>query len=192
MKTVRKTLRNLAGATLVALCANTAQADTALINVTGAISYDVEGSASNTRMSVSLSPGAHVTAVGWDVSLTANSPSWLTEMRVSLLDSTGTVGVNLTPGYADNFSGTATYSSGGTVDLAGSGNDFYVGANGLLSVQFFEDYNDLTGADGTWNSGLLTVEYSVSSVPEPASLALWSGGLLIGLGLRRQAARVAA
>jgi hypothetical protein len=192
MKTVRKTLNRLAWASLVALCASTAQADTALINVAGAISYDVEGSASNTRMSVSLAPGAHVTAVGWNVSLTANSPSWLTEMKVSLLDSTGTVGVNLTPGYADNFSGTVTYSSGGTLDLTAGGNDFYIGANGLLSVQFFEDYNDLTGADGIWNSGLLTVEYSVSSVPEPASWALWSGGLLIALGLRRHAARVAA
>jgi hypothetical protein len=192
MKTFRKTLSRLAWAGLVALCASTAQADTALINVAGAISYDVEGSASNTRMSVSLAPGAHVTAVGWAVSLTANSPSWLTEMKVSLLDSTGTVGVNLTPGYADNFSGTATYTSGGVLDLTAGGNDFYVGSNGLLSVQFFEDYNDLAGADGTWNSGALTVVYSVSSVPEPASLALWSGGLLIGLGLRRHAARVAA
>jgi hypothetical protein len=192
MKTVRTILTNLAGAGLATLCISTAQAETALINVAGAFSYDVEGSASNTRMSVSLAPGAHVTAVGWAVSLTANSPGWLTEMKVSLLDSTGTVGINLTPGYADNFSGTASYSSGGAVDLTGGGSDFYVGANGLLNVQYFEDYNDLTGADGTWNSGLLTVEYSVSSVPEPASWALWSGGLLIGLGLRRHAARVAA
>jgi hypothetical protein len=192
MKTVRTILTNLAGAGLATLCISTAQAETALINVVGAFSYDVEGSASNTRMSVSLAPGAHVTAVGWAVSLTANSPGWLTEMKVSLLDSTGTVGINLTPGYADNFSGTASYSSGGAVDLTGGGSDFYVGANGLLNVQYFEDYNDLTGADGTWNSGLLTVEYSVSSVPEPASWALWSGGLLIGLGLRRHAARVAA
>jgi hypothetical protein len=192
MKTVRNLFGPLVCAGLACLLAGAAHAETALINVAGAVSYDVEGSVSNTRLSVSLAPGAHVTAVGWDVTLAASSPSWLTEMKVSLLDSTGTVGINLTPGYADNFSGSASYTSGGTVDLTTSGSDFYVGANGLLSVQFFEDYNDLAGADGVWNSGQLAVVYAISSVPEPACWALCSGGLLIGVALRQRPARVAA
>jgi hypothetical protein len=167
-------------ALFMALCvgASAASALTATVDVSGTASDDVENAASNVRKTLTLTPGAHVTAVGWDVSLTATSPSWLTELTVSLLDSTGAVGVNLTPGYGDNRAGTASYSTGGTVDLLSLGQDFYVGNDGLLKLQFFESYNDVAGADGMWNSGTISLEYQTAAVPEAGTAALMSAGAL--------------
>jgi hypothetical protein len=162
---------------LLALASTAARSDTATIDVAGAISYGLAGTAGNTLNSIILAPNAHVTAVGWNVSLTAYSGSWLTDMKVSLLESTGALGVNLTPGYADNFAGTASYSSFGAVDLVGIANDFYVGSDGVLKVQFFEDFNDLAAADGVWNSGSITVVYAPAAVPEPASWLTLGAGL---------------
>ena len=165
-------------AVALTLALGAARADTRTIDVAGAISHDVEGVAANTTLSIFLAPGAHDTAIGWNVALTAYSGSWLTEMKLSLLESTGARGVNLSPGYADNFSGNASYSSLGNVDLVGIANDFYLGSDGLLKLQFFEEINDLAGADGVWNSGLVTVVYSAAAVPEPAPWLSLSAGLL--------------
>ena len=176
-------------ASILGLAAPEAQAiETVTISVAGVASIDLLNAAANSTQVVNLGAGAHVLGVGWDVSLSATSPSWLSEMRVALLDSSGLAGINLQPGIGSDRAGTGTYSSGGVVDLAGLGNDFFVGADGQLRLQFYEDFNDLVGADATWTAGALTVQYTVSAVPEPAAWVLSALGLTgLLLARRRQA-----
>jgi hypothetical protein len=101
----------------------------------------------------------------------------------------------LTPGVADDIAGTASYGSGGIIDLIGLGLDFYVRGDGILRLEFSESFNDLSsGADGRWDRGTLSIRYAgadseVREVPEPGTLMLLGLGLSgLGLGLGRRSA----
>ncbi len=156
----------------------------ATFNVAGTPSMDSYGSALNTVLNTNIGAGSHVIGLGWDVNLTATGASWLSELKVSFEDSTAAFGVWLTPGVADSFSGTGTYSSGGVLDLIGYGLDFNVGGDGLLRMEFFEGYDDYTGsADGWWNSGTLTVMYD--TIPTPGAIALFGAAGFVAARRRR-------
>jgi hypothetical protein len=73
--------------------------------------------------------------------------------------------------------------SASLIDL---GLDFTVGADGLLRLEFFEDFNDsAVSRDGIWNFGKITFDVTGDNVPgdpgtdipEPAT------GMLMGAGL---------
>lgn len=154
------------------------------VDVTGTPSMDGYGSALNTVMSANLGANSHVIGIGWDVNLTALGASWLSELTVSFEDSSATTGVYLRPGAGNDFPGTASFSSGGVVDLIGLGLDFNVGADGVLRMEFFEGYNDYVAAvDGWWNSGTLTVQYD--TIPAPGAMALAAGAGLLASRRRR-------
>jgi hypothetical protein len=154
------------------------------IDVSGIASYDEYGSSANTVLTFNLGANAEVTGIGWDVGLTAYTPSWLSELKVAFEDSSQLSGVFLTPGVGETFSGTGSYSSGGILNLADYGLNFNVGADGILRIEFFEGYVDGLNPDGIWDSGTLTIQ--TAAVPEPATYGMMALGLLAVGGFARR------
>lgn len=125
-----------------------------------------------------------VTGMGWDVTLEATSPSWLSELALYNDNSSLAAGVFLRPGISDSVPGTGTYSSGGIVDLVGLGLDYSLNADNLMRFEIFETFDDFTnGQDGTWVSGDLVYRFEADLVPEPATMTA------LGLGIAALAAR---
>ena len=151
-----------------------------VFDVSGIFSVDPFGDPLNEVRSIDLGPNAHVIGTGWDVTLFADAPSWLSELRVMFGATSTPAIVQLTPGIGDNFPGTLSYTSGGVVDLVGLGLDYLVDADGQLRMEFFESFDDFPGDwDGIWESGTLTIriESEDVEVPEPSIYGL----LLLGL-----------
>ena len=130
---------------------------------------------------LNVGANATITSISYNVNITAFSPSYLSEMGLAFSDSGVNTGVLLIPGVDDVGPGTATYSD--IVDLVAEGQSFSVNADGILRLEFYEDYLDFLSPDGIWNFGTITFytdaldEPPTGEVPEPAS------GLLIGAGL---------
>lgn len=113
-----------------------------------------------------------VTGVGYDVNLTANDPSWLSEIRFTLTNVGLTAGIFSSPGFADANPGTASYVSDGIEDLVADGLDFALDADNLLRLEMAEAFNDPeVSIDGVVNSGTYTIQFEAQPVPEPATLA---------------------
>lgn len=160
------------------------------VNVGGIDSWDEEGSANNFNGFIdfgSVLPGYQnfqLVGLGWDVSLEAYSPSWLTELYVSMGDSSSKY-LYLHPGAGVNSPGTGTYSSGGVVDLIGPGLDFALQPDNIMTFEFFESFDDAANTiDGRWLDGsTLTLRVDAAAVPEPATMAV------LGLGVAALARR---
>jgi len=167
-------------------------------DVAGVQSYGARGNPDNAVFAFNVGANATITSVSYNVNVTAYSPSWLSELGMALSDSGETVGVLLTPGFGDDFSGTAMYSD--LQDLVAQNLVFSVGADGILRLEFYEDFSDELFPDGIWNFGTVTVNFAGDAVdpgtgvPEPASALLIGAGLaLMGYrGRRRRAGTKAA
>jgi hypothetical protein len=123
------------------------------------------------------------------VTLFADAPSWLSEMVVQFGSTSTPFQLSLTPGIGDDFPGTESYSSGGVVDIVGLGLNFAVDTDGVLRLEFFEDFDDFPGDwDGEWLSGALTIQVSSrnGTVPEPATYALMALAVIAGGVARRR------
>lgn len=152
-----------------------------MFDVSGIFSNDELGDALNEVYLVDVGANGHVIGIGWDTTQFADSPSWLSEMAV-MFGSTSSAYVSLRPGVSDNVPGTASYSSGGVVDLVDLALNFNVDADGKLRLEFFETFDDFADDwDGKWESGHLTIRVE-SAIPEPSTY------VLMGLGLAGLAA----
>lgn len=183
----------VAGLALGAVC-SVASAGIISVDVSGAVSNGERGDPFNTTITIDLAAqlGAasgtqvDVDGLGWDVTIEAFTPSWLSEARAGFIDSGGTILLNLVPGAGDDSDGVGTYSSGGIVDLIGLGLDFSL-ADGILVLEFYEEFDDGLSPDAIWQSGTLSIQaFAIGGdVPAPATVALLGLGLL-GVAYRRR------
>jgi len=178
-----KKFHQLAAAATLAFASLAAIANPVAVDVSGAQSINLQGEAGNVVWLIEVGANAVLNSLNWAVQLEAFAPSQLAEMQVSFGDSSGSNLLTLTPGAADFFSGTGSYS--GSVDLSAFG--VSVGADGLLRIEFSEAFKDFASgvAEGRWVSGTLTFGVGGGTLPEPASVAL----VLVGLGLVVRARR---
>nr|WP_235976730.1 PEPxxWA-CTERM sorting domain-containing protein [Sandaracinobacteroides hominis] len=187
--------KHLIGAAFAALAsaslfATPASAATLVIDVSGIDSYGGFGDPSNVLLSYDLGAFAHITGISYDVTLTAFSPSWLSEMVLAFTSSSFDGWVELTPAFVDEDPGTGSYSGSG--DLVALGLDFKLDGDGLLNLEFFESFDDpFISPDGLWNSGTVTITYAPAVdpnvVPEPATWVMLIAGFgLIGTAARRR------
>jgi hypothetical protein len=159
------------------------------IDVAGVQSYGEIGDPGNTVLTFDVGANATVTSIAYSLNLTAIDPSWLSEIGLSFTNSKGTEGVVFNPAVGDTFEGTNTYA--GSANLFDFGLSFKVGNDGILRLEFYEDFDDFGGPDGTWNFGSITfgIEPDAVAVPEPSTaLLLGAGIMLISYGRRRQSA----
>ena len=148
------------------------------IDIGGKRSISAYGNVFNDTLTIVLPANAHVTGIGWDVSLTSDAPSWLSEVSISF-ESSSTLEAILVPGVDDDFLAPNSYTSGGIADLIAFGLDFFVLADGVLRLEFYESFDDAVPVpDAVW-AGTLTVQYADAPVPLPA--AAW----LLDFGPRR-------
>lgn len=156
------------------------------VDVTGVPSYDEYGDPGNTVLNFNVGANTTVTGLTFDVQLTAYVDSWLSEMALRIGNSAQTTGVIFTPGAGDDISGTKIYA--GTIDLAALDLAFNVDQDGILRLEFYESFKDLTTGypDGRWGAGTVTFDLA-HLVPEPDSYPLVGIALLaLALNLRRR------
>ncbi|MEM8678547.1 MAG: hypothetical protein AAGF97_04235 [Planctomycetota bacterium] len=164
------------------------------INLADFFSYDLQGAIPpnhtvdfNIADALGQHGGAYdVVGLGWEVTIDAFGPSWLSDVSISLGPDPNyqRPALVLVPGLGDDFFDLRTYESGGVRDLTnwnGTGEDFSFQTNGELAhLELFESYDDFIGFPDAWfrNPSVLTLE--VIRVPEPQVSLGW---LVAGLGL---------
>lgn len=166
-----------AGASAAPALAEGVSFDVLLEDVT---SWNELGDAPNTVITIDVADLAGfgsgqsviLTGLGYDVLIETFGFSWLSEAQINFDDADNiTGGFNLQPGLGDDMAGTMPYQQ----DLAKfAPEDQLVLTNGLLRLEFFEEFDDNPNEiDALWN-GTLTLQ---AEIPAPGSAPL----LLLGI-----------
>ena len=160
---------------------------TTTYSFTDAAHWGLQGDPDNMIVSLDLNAllggaacaDAFVTGIGWDVSITTEDPSWLSEASYDLNGE-----IFLSPGAGEDNPGSNSYSSGGILDLGDNALPDILAAGGILNIEFFDSFDDFAGAIDAFSSGSLTfaVDYKV---PAPAGLAVLGLGGLVATRRRR-------
>lgn len=188
------TLKKLCASTLF-LASTSLFAAPLVVDFNGVDSTGEFGDPGNTVLTYDIGANSLVTRVSYSIDVTAYSPSWLTELGLAFTTSALTEGVLLRPSEFDETSGSATYAD--TLDLVLNDLSFSVGDDGILRLEFYEEFDDFSiDPDGRWNAGTITFDYTpqaAAAVPEPATALLLGGGaMLMGFaGHRRRPAKAA-
>lgn len=148
-----------------------------LFDVTGIESRDGRGAPINEVRHMNIGSGNSILGYGWAVEMTAFSPSWRSEMRIRISDSTAIGGLDLvvgSEGSGPSIEASLNYIKFANYNLP----NITALADGLIRLEFFESYDDHPAApDGVWNSGHLQL---LATIPAPAS-----AGLLGLVGMNR-------
>lgn len=161
-----------------------------VVNLNNIDSVGEIGDPGNTVLTYDIGANSLVTGISYDINVTAYRPSWLDELGLAFTNSKGTEGVFFNPGVGLLFSGTGSFAD--SADLTEFGLAFNVGVDGILRLEFFEDFDDFgVNPDGRWNFGTITFDYTpaevAGEVPEPATALLLGGGaMLMGFASRRR------
>jgi hypothetical protein len=163
-----------------------------VVDVSGIQSTTTFFNVENTVLNIDVGANSTITSFAYSIDLTAFAPSLLSEIGLAVSDSSVNRGFFFNPGLSDGRSGTGSYAD--TFDLAALGLAFQVGADGILRLEFYDDVDNLAGADGQWNFGTLTFGVEPAAgpdepgeVPEPASVLLLAAGLgALGFATRRR------
>lgn len=139
----------------------------------------------NTTLGFNLGADSFITGMRYEVDVEAFTDSWLSELTLRVGGMSGE-GFDFIPVPDVTESGRRMLT--GSLDLLNQGLSFRLGSDGRLGLQFYDDFDDLAGADGKWHSGRLTFDYVAAPVPEPATWATLFAGLgAVGLvAARRQ------
>ncbi len=139
------------------------------IDISGYESVDSQGSENNRILDISVADRdfATIFALSWDLNLSTVGYSWASDSRIGFSSQ-----LFLTPGFDDNFTVTnANYSSNGVINLDNIGlPDIQLGVDSILSLEFFEDYDDAPGkTDAIWLPGSTITIYSTGWLPTPSA-----------------------
>ena len=152
---------------------------TITLDLSGINSWDLQGDDSNEQLAVYQPMFNWVIGVSWDVTIVTVGASWLSEAVIGFEDE-----LFLTPGIGNDFAGTATFSSGGMVDLISEGLDFSYSPDGFLDIEFFESFDDVADEVDAYFAAGSTIQVKFA-YPAPGSLALL-GFAGIGASRRRR------
>ncbi len=152
-------MRKIIAAFAFAAIASGASAQTVVVDITGVESRDGQGNPINVVLGVDLGvPNAEVTGIAWDLLFTPNAPSWTSEPHMTYGDTGGSNAYDWDMG---NWGGVDNSTP---ITLLGSDTtSFFVGGDGILRIEFWEDFVDFAGAaDGGYGSGSsLTISFAV-------------------------------
>jgi hypothetical protein len=182
-------MRNLFAVAVVCALAVTAGAQDGIVtdlDISGAQSWDDLWDSDNevrlvdVASAIGLPAGTAVTlnGIGWDVTIETVGISYLSEAQMYFDDQINPdgYGLFLTPGVNDWFPGTATYSSGGIIDLEDNGIPNVALPDGIVRLEFLETFDDYANAVDANYLAMSTLHLDI--VPEPAGLALLGLGTL--------------
>lgn len=158
---------------------------TTTIDLSGVAVWDLQGDPDNIFLMLDLGAGSTITGIGYDLVITTEDPSWLSEVNIDFANTSGMGSVNFIPGPGDEFSGEGIYSYGGIVDLIALGFDFVLDDDGLLKIEFYDSIANFPDAPDAFfkDNSLLTIQYK--PVPNPGSMALLGLAGLVAIRRRR-------
>lgn len=164
------------------------------VDLSGVASWDAQGDSDNDILLIDVNAAlggvsgaaATMTGIGWDNTIATQGASWLSEAVMYFDDNIAPdlSGLFLTTGIADGFPGTASYSSGGILDLSDNSIPDIALADGILRIEFYESFDDVADAIDALYGGTLTIAADYT-VPAPAGLAVLGLGGLVATRRRR-------
>jgi len=187
---VKSRITQIFALALFAMFSGVASAATTTVSIANN-SWDVEGAAVNESITVDLAAllgqagDVLVTGIGWDIALETVGASWQSEATIGF----GSGGVNqivLSPGNGVDMPGMGNYASPGVVNLVDLDLAFTV-TDGLLTIEFFESFDDVADSIDAILSGTLEIEFEATAIPVPAAVWLFASGILGLVGARRRA-----